>query len=219
MARYQAPKISYSTDEVFAAACAAQRINGEYLKDDKILYDTDGYVLSVDKVANKKLTSQFLRGDFDINDEDRALGQEVRQYCNSLTFKILQGKTLSDFEQTMLKIADKEIVDSFYDIAVVSSLPASYERSKARREQSNRLRDHQGCLSQAEGTAVDLEIEVVRCNYSNNWNTYYVTAIVENAVVFFAFRDQIEIGSKIRVKGKIKSHKEDRTQLSRVKVI
>lgn len=219
MARYQAPKISYSTDEVFAAACAAQRINGEYLKDDKILYDTDGYVLSVDKVANKKLTSQFLRGDFDINDEDRALGQEVRQYCNSLTFKILQGKTLSDFEQTMLKIADKETVDSFYDIAVVSSLPASYERSKVRLEQSNRLRDHQGCLNQAEGTAVDLEIEVVRCNYSKNWNTYYVTAIVENAVVFFAFRDQIEIGSKIRVKGKIKSHKEDRTQLSRVKVI
>ena len=219
MARYQAPKISYSTDEVFAAACAAQRINGEYLKDDKILYDTDGYVLSVDKVANKKLTSQFLRGDFDINDEDRALGQEVRQYCNSLTFKILQGKTLSDFEQTMLKIADKEVVDSFYDIAVVSSLPASYERSKVRLEQSNRLRDHQGCLSQAEGTAVDLEIEVVRCNYSNNWDTYYVTAIVENAVVFFAFRDQIEVGSKIRVKGKVKSHKEDRTQLCRVKII
>jgi hypothetical protein len=147
------------------------------------------------------------------------LGQEVRQYCHSLTFKILQGKTLSEFEQTMLTIADKETVDSFYDIAVVSSLPASYERSKARREQSNRLRDHQGCLSQAAGTKVDLEIEVVRCNYSNNWDTYYVTAIVENAVVFFAFRNQIEIGSKIRVKGKIKSHKEDCTQLSHVKIM
>jgi hypothetical protein len=219
MSRYKAPKISYSTDEVFAAACAAQRINGEYVKEDKHLYDTDGYVLSVEKVANKKLTSQFLRGDFEISDDDREQGQEVRQYCNSLTFKILQGKTLSEFEQTMLKIADKEIVDSFYEIAVVSSLPASYERSKVRREQSNRLRDYQGCLNQAAGTVVDLEIEVVRCNYSNNWNTYYVTAIVENAVVFFAFRDKIELGSKIRVKGKVKSHKEDRTQLSHVKVV
>ena len=219
MARYQAPKISYSTNEVFAAACAAQRINGEYLKDDKNLYDTDGYVTKVEKVANKKLTSQFLRGDFEICDEDREQGQEVRQYCNSLTFKILQGKTLSDFEQTMLKIADKDTVDSFYEIAVVSSLPASYERSKARREQSNRLRDHQGCLSQAEGTKVELDVEVVRCNYSNNWDTYFVTAIVDGAVVFFAFRDKIELGSKIRVKGKIKSHKEDRTQLSHVKIV
>ena len=219
MARYKAPKISYSTNDVFAAACAAQRINGEYLKDDKNLYDADGQVTKVEKIANKKLTSQFLRGDFEVSDEDREQGQEVRQYCNSLTFKILQGKILSDFEQTMLKIADKETVDSFYDIAVVSSLPASYERSKARLEQSNRLRDHQGCLNQAEGTKVDLEIEVVRCNYSNNWDTYYVTAIVENAVVFFAFRNQIEIGSKIRVKGKIKSHKEDCTQLSHVKIM
>ena len=219
MARYQAQKISYSTNEVFAAACAAQRINGEYLKEDKNIFDTDGDVIKVEKVANKKLTSQFLRGDFEIGDEDRVLGQEVRQYCHSLTFKILQGKTLSEFEQTMLTIADKETVDSFYEIAVVSSLPASYERSKVRREQSNRLRDHQGCLTQAEGTAVDLEIEVVRCNYSNNWDTYYVTAIVENAVVFFAFRDQIEVGSKIRVKGKVKSHKEDRTQLCRVKIM
>ena len=219
MARYQAPKISYSTNEVFSAACAAQRINGEYLKEDKIIYVEDGRVQTVESVANKKLTSQFLRGDFEINDEDRALGQEVRQYCHSLTFKILQGKTLSDFEQTMLKIADKETVASFYDIAVISSLPASYERSKARREQSNRLRDHQGCLNQAEGTKVDLEIEVMRCNYSNNWDTYYVTAIVDDAVVFFAFRDQIELGSKLRVKGKIKSHKEDRTQLSHVKVM
>jgi len=219
MARYQAPKISYSTIEVFAAACAAQRINGEYLKDDKNLYNADGHVAMTLNIANKKLTSKFLQGDFEITDEDREQGQEVRQYCHSLTFKILQGKTLSDFEQTMLKIADKETVDSFYDIAVVSSLPASYERSKARLEQSNRLRDHQGCLNQAEGTKVDLEIEVVRCNYSNNWDTYYVTAIVENAVVFFAFRDQIEIGSKIRVKGKVKSHKEDRTQLSHVKIV
>jgi len=220
MARHQATKISYSTDEVFAAACAAQRINGEYLKEDKYLHDTDG---KAEKVSNKKLTYQFLCGDFDVSDEDRVLGQEVRQYCHSLTFKILQGKNLSDFEQTMLRIADNETVDGFYEIAVVSSLPASYDRSKARLEQSNRLRDYQGCLSQAEGTTVDLDIEVVRCNYSNNWDTYYVTAIVENAivenaVVFFAFRDQIEVGSKIRVMGKVKSHKEDRTQLSRVRI-
>ena len=220
MARYQAPKFSYSTNEVFAAACAAQRINGEYLKDDKNVFDEDGYIVEVEKIANKKLTSQILRGDFDVVcDAYREQGQAVRQYCNSLTFKILQGKKLSDFEQTMIQIADKETIDSFYDIAVASSLPASYERSKVRLEQSNRLRDHQGCLAHAEGTKVELDIEVVRCNYSNNWDTHFVTAIVDDAVVFFAFRDKIEIGSKIRIKGKVKSHKEDRTQLSHVKIV
>lgn len=219
MARYQAPKISYSTDEVFAAACAAQRINGEYLKDDKILYDTDGYVEKVEKIANKKLTSQFLRGDFDINDEDRALGQEVRQYCNSLTFKILQGKTLSDFEQVMLSVADKETVDSFYEIAVVSSLPASYERYKARAETDRRVRDTNGFVGDM-GDRVDLKVNVVKCFYSRNWNVYFITAITENnKSVFFSSRNQIDIGKSLNVRGTVKSHRDGSSQLSRVKVL
>jgi len=219
MARYQAPKISYSTDEVFAAACAAQRINGEYLKDDKILYDTDGHVEKVEKIANKKLTSQFLRGDFDINDEDRALGQEVRQYCNSLTFKILQGKTLSDFEQVMLSVADKETVDSFYEIAVVSSLPASYERYKARAETDRRVRDTNGFVGDM-GDRVDLKVNVVKCFYSRNWNVYFITAITENnKSVFFSSRNQIDIGKSLNVRGTVKSHCDGSSQLSRVKVL
>jgi hypothetical protein len=215
---YRTPKISYTTSDVFAAACAAQRINGEYLKEDQNIYDADGYVTKVEKIANKKLTSQFLRGDFEISDADRVQGEAVRQHCNSLTFKILQGKNLSDFEQTMLRIADKEMIDSFYDIAVVSSLPASYARAMVRKEQDARLRDNHGTLAAAIGDVVELDIEVVRCNYSNTWEMHYITAIVDNAVVFFASQNKLEIGSKIRIKGKVKDHKEDRTQLARVKV-
>ena len=66
---------------------------------------------------------------------------------------------------------------------------------------------------------VELNIEVVRCNYSDNWNTNYVTAIVDDAVVFFASSKKLELGSKLRVYGKVKRHKEDRTQLSHVKLI
>ena len=218
MGRWQAPKISYSTNEVFAAACAAQRINGEYLKDDKNIYDADGYVTKVEKIANKKLTSQFLRGDFEIGDEDREQGQEVRQYCHSLTFKILQGKTLSDFEQTMLKIADKETVDSFYDIAVVSSLPASYERSKSRSEADRRVRDTNGFVGSI-GDRVDLKVDVVKCFYSRNWNVYFVTAITEdNKSVMFSYRDQIEIGKSLNIKGTVKAYRDGSSQLSRTKV-
>jgi hypothetical protein len=219
MARYQAPKISYSTDEVFAAACAAQRINGEYLKNDKILYDTDGYVEKVEKIANKKLTSQFLRGDFDINDEDRALGQEVRQYCNSLTFKILQGKTLSEFEQVMLNVADKEMVDSFYEIAVISSLPASHERYKARAETDRRVRDTNGFVGDM-GDKVDLKVNVMKCFYSRNWNVHFITAITENnESVFFSSRVQFDIGKSLNVRGTVKSHRDGSSQLSHVKVL
>lgn len=216
MARYTRP--TYNVNDVFAAACAAYRVNGEYLKQDVVTFhDNGGH--TVDKIANKTLVHQFLKGAFDLRDEDREMGEKVRQHCNGLSFKIITGKTLSDFEQAMLSIADKETTDSNYDIAVVASLPASYERAQARIQQDILLREKSGTLTDAVGDKVELDIEVVRCNYSNNWDTHFVTATVDNAVVFFASRNKIELGSKLRIKGKVKAHKEDRTQLSHVKFI
>ena len=219
MARYTRPV--YSIDDVFAAACAAHRINGEYLKSDDITVYEDGHEYShkVNRVANKTLVHQFLKGELGMTLEDHAMGEKVRQHCNGLSFKIITGKSLSDFEQAMLSIADKETTDSNYDIAVVASLPASYERAQARIEQDARLREHRGTLSDNIGSKVELDIEVIRCNYSNNWETHFVTAIVNDAVVFFASRNKVELGSKLRIKGKVKDHKEDRTQLSHVKFL
>lgn len=216
MTRVQRP--SYNTDIVFAAACAAHRINGGYFKEDQVtFYDDGGH--SIDKIANKKLIRQFLNGSFDISDSDREMGEKVRLYCSGLSFKIITGKKLSDFEQAMLSIADKETIDSNYDIAVVSSLPASYDRAQIRIQQDAMLREKSGTLTDAVGDKVELDIEVVRCNYSNNWETHFVTATVDNAVVFFASRNKLELGSKLCIKGKVKVHKEDRTQLSHVKFI
>ena len=218
MARYTRPV--YSIADVFAAACAAQRINGEYLKSDDITYYDDGheYTHKVNRVANKTLVHQFLKGELGMTLEDHEMGDKVMQYCRSLTFKLLTDKRLSDFEQTMLTIVEKSTTDSNYDIAVVASLPASYERSLVRAEQNIRLREAAGYIAADVGSKVELDIDVVRCNYSNEWGVFYVTAITEGGVVFFARNSQIEVGSKVRIKGKVKRHKEDRTQLSHVKV-
>jgi len=216
MARYTKP--TYNVADVFAAACAAHRVNDGYLKEDQISINDDNELI-IGKLANKKLIHQVLRNEIEITDEDREFGVKVRQHCNGLSFKIITGKTLSDFEQAMLTIADKETTDSNYDIAVVASLPASYERAQVRIQQDALLREKSGTLTDNVGSKVDLNIEVIRCNYSNNWDTHYVTATVDNAVVFFASRNKIELGSKLRIKGKVKAHKEDRTQLSHVKVL
>ena len=222
MARYTRPaRPVYSIADVFAAACAAQRINGEYLKTDDITYYDDGHEYShkVNRVANKTLVHQFLKGEIGMTLEDHEMGDKVMQYCRGLTFKLLTDKRLSDFEQTMLTIVEKSTTDSNYDIAVVASLPASYQRSLIRAEQNVRLREAAGCIDADVGSKVELDIEVVRCNYSNEWGVFYVTAIADAGVVFFAQQRKIDVDSKIRIKGKVKRHKEDRTQLSHVKVI
>lgn len=216
MARYTRP--SFETATAFAAAAAAHRVNGGYIKQDvTTFHDEGGY--TVEKVANKKLIRQFLTGDFDITDADREMGEKVRQHCHGLSFKIITGATLSDFEIAMLRIAETEKVDSNYDLAVIASLPATFDRAQIRQAQNVRLREAAGTLSNAVGTKVELDIEVVRCNFSNQWETFFVTAIVDNAVVFFAQKKAIEVGSAVRIKGKVKDHKADRTQLSHVKVL
>lgn len=216
MARFNRPV--YSVADVFAAACAAQRINGSYLKNDDITFHDDGDH-TVNNVANKTLVHQFLKGELGMTLEDHEMGDKVMQYCRSLTFKLLSDKRLSEFEQAMLTIVEKSTTDSNYDIAVVASLPASYERSLVRAEQNVRLREASGCIDADVGSKVELDIEVVRCNYSNEWNVFYVTAITEGGVVFFAQSNKIDVDSKVRIKGKVKRHKEDRTQLSHVKLI
>lgn len=217
MARYTR-RPAYNVADVFAAAAAAYRINGAYIKQDEITFhENGGYTL--DKTANKTLVHQFLKGDFDLRDEDREMGDKIRLFCHGLSFKILTGKTLSDFEQAMLKVADMEKTDSNYYIAIIASLPASYQRSLVRQEQDARLREASGCIDAEVGAKVELDIDVVRCNYSNEWCVFYVTAITEGGLVYFARNDNVEVGSKIRIKGKVKRHKEDRTQLSHVKIL
>ena len=212
MARYTRP--SYKTTDVFAAAAAAHRVNGGYLK----YTETNDQNLT-SKVANKILIRQFLDGDFDIREQDREVGENVMQHCRSLTFKLLTDKRLSEFEQNMLSIVEKETLDSNYDIAIVSSLPASYDRAQVRSTIEVRLREAEGLIGQV-GDKVSISAEVVKCYFSDNWGTHFVTAITDdNKQVFFAYRNKLEVGSNFTAEGKVKSQRDNATQLNYVKMI
>lgn len=205
---------SYNTADVFAAAAAAHRVNGGYLK---YTETNDEHLTS--KVANKILIRQFLDGDFDIREQDREVGEKVMQHCRSLTFKLLTDKRLSDFEQNMLSIVEKETVGSNFDIAIVSSLPAAYERTQIRNTVEVRLRETE-CLDGLVGDKVAISAEVVKCYFSDTWGTHFVTAITDdNKQVFFAYRNKLEVGSNFTAEGKIKSQRDNSTQLNYVKMV
>jgi hypothetical protein len=205
---------SYNTADVFAAAAAAHRVNGGYLK---YTETNDEHLTS--KVANKILIRQFLDGDFDIREQDREVGEKVMQHCRSLTFKLLTDKRLSDFEQNMLSIVEKETVGSNFDIAIVSSLPAAYERTQIRNTVEVRLRETE-CLVGLVGDKVAVSAEVVKCYFSDTWGTHFVTAITDdNKQVFFAYRNKLEVGSNFTAEGKIKSQRDNSTQLNYVKMV
>lgn len=212
MARYQRP--SYNTVDVFAAACAANRVNGGYLK-----YSETNDEAGTSKIANKVLIHQFLDGTFDVRDGDRELAGKVMQFCRSLTFKLLSDKRLNEFEQNMLTIAEKETLNSNFDIAIVSSLPNAYNRAEVRKVTDIRIRETEGVFGVV-GERVQVTAEVVKSYFSDQWGTHFITAITEdNKQVFFAYRQNLNVGETVNIEGKVKAHRDNATQLNYVKVV
>lgn len=219
-ARYKSQMVKYLTDDVLAAACAAQRYNNEYLKEDQVEVDPEGNI-NVKKVANKKLIYRFLNNELPVLEEDREIAKKVRTHYCGLTFKILQGKVLSEFDQVTLQIAENDEVAGPYLIAVAASMPSCYNRAIQRAETEMRINQANNGYLGAVGSKVECKIEVMKSAYSQNFNVYFITGITaDNKVVFFANRNNVEIGTMLGIKGTVKRHTEDnKTQLNRVKVV
>lgn len=213
MARYQRPVLNFNANDVWGAAAAAQRINGSYVK-----YVTEGCG-SVEE-TNRQVMDNLLANTDLITEADRTEGENIRTYYKGLTFKILQGIKLNDFDNTAMTIANRDVIESNYDVAVIASLPSCYIRAKARDDANARVRDADGGFISSPGNKVTLELEVVKCIFSRNYNTYFVTGITDNnQAVFFSYKDGLNAGKRVKVAGTVKAHRDDSTQLNRVKVI
>jgi hypothetical protein len=82
------------------------------------------------------------------------------------------------------------------------------------------VRHASGNLIGTPGDKVQLTVEVVKSNYSQQWNTWYATAVtVDNSAVFFAFRQELARGATHTIQGTVKAHRDGQTQLNRVSII
>ncbi len=208
---------SYPIINVVEAACVAQRINGAYEKYDRHISDAPKVI------ANREIMKIILRtadkGGYEILPEDSELAEQVLVYAKSLMLEVVKGSDNS-FVQMVAEISQKEEITSMLDFAIVASLPSSYFRSRERLEQNMKLFNKDHILDEAIGNKIQLEVETVRCNYSDNWNVYYVTAVTGNSTVFYSSKKQIQAGLRLRISGTVKDHKDNnRTQLTRVKVL
>ena len=211
MARYQRPVINLQATDVWAAACAAQRINGAYLKTIEEGKNTE---------TNRQIMDNFIANTDLITEADREQGELVRTYYKGLTFKILQGKKLNDFDNTAMVIANRDVIESTYDVAVIASLPSCYQRAVERDNKNRKLENASGGLVGRVGQKVKVNVEVVRSNYSQQYGVYFVSGLTtDDQAVFFSYRNGIEAGKLIIAEGTVKRHGENITQLNRVKVI
>ena len=218
MAKYQKPVLNFNADDVWSAACRAQRINGAYVKL-SMISESDPKITSL---ANRQIIESLLTDPFTITDEDREQGKKVRSFFQAFTFKILQGKQLNEFNNTAMLIANRDVITSAYDVAVIASLPSSYERGVKQQNVEQRINFAHGGYISSVGNKVSVNnVEVLKCVYSEKWGTNFVTGITsEDQVVFFAYKLQLEVGKTISIQGVVKGQRNpNTTQLNRVKVI
>jgi len=224
MARYQRPVLNLDADTVWSAACAAQRINGEYVKavtsyvtNEDILPESDQ---TPPKEINRDIINRLVADPSQITDADRVQAEAVRKYYKAFTFKILQGKMLSEFDNNAMVIANRDVIEATYDIAVIASLPASYERAVKRDSLNRKIDSASGGFVGRVGDKVKLTVEVVRSVFSQQWNVFFITGITtDDQPVFFSYREAIPTGKSIVAQGTVKAHRDNSTQLNRVKLV
>ena len=213
----------FASADVWAAACAAQRINGEYLKDGRNTIGEQGQVLST-KLRNRDVMLEFLHNPDRLLPEDIAEGAECQNFLrNDLTFRALKGQ-LNDFDQAtskVLAVADRFFPQQHkYELAVIACLPQSRLRSMARQESQARIKKATGGTVGSVGNKVAMNVEIVSANYSQNYNIFWIDAVNDaDQPVFFSYRSHLNPGVRLSIAGTVKGHRDGKTQLNRVKIV
>jgi hypothetical protein len=214
--------MQFTADQVWACAVAAQRINGEYLKEPVWTQpdnDLTGPMVLV-KDANKQMVKQWLRTEnFSlVTTADRDQGREIRNYFNGYLLKQISGK-INEFEQTALRIAQMEEFTgrNLLEFAVISCLPSVMLRDQDRKELKNAINSSTQMVGEV-GDKIQGVIDVFRCDYQQMYDKFKVQARMGDSYVNFWYGSRID--GTVTIRAKIKAQRGDNTtQLNFVKII
>ena len=205
----------FTAEQVWACAAAAQRINGDYLKEDQ----RDHHTGLVVKTANKLLVKDWLRtNDYSkVTAADILAGQTARNHFKSYTLLAIAGR-LNEFQETAMKLAAKEEFTGrdMYDFAVISCLPSVAVRDAANSELKREIYTSEQ-LQGAVGDTVVGDITVISARFNPEYAKHKITARMGESFVDFWFGK--ELTGELRIKGKIKVQRGNKTtQLNYVKI-
>ena len=206
------PSFSYDADKVWGAAVVAFRINKGYVK--AIAPGIESHK------TNRQLVEELLKDNVPILDSDIEEGRKIRQYFKGLTFKVIEGKSLTPFLKTAMETSDLEQIDNNLSLATIVCLPATYNKMNERDDVDRKIKWARGGFIGTKGDNITQTIEVVKQIYSQKWNTWYITGLTDDdKVLFFAYKSDMKIGDRVTIKGTVKDHRDNSTQLNRVKVL
>jgi len=205
--------------KAWAAAAYAQRVNGEYLKPERSGYQT--VAEDDDRVANRFIMQKamFYNLQPELSEEDYLHGQAARDHHSKKLMMATFKRELSDFERTLSRAVGMECFTETdrYEIAVIASQIASYERDMSEQKMVDSVGEQMGYVADV-GSRVEFTATVIRRDYNFNYNTYRVRAITKDGyrIQFYYRHDDIRNGDTVQFKGTVKKHLDNTTYFNRV---
>ena len=209
-----------SADQVWAFAVTADRINdGQYLKESQ--RSSDGQC--VIREANKLMIRRWLAEGYcgEDTEADWEQGRAARAWHRGQLLMTALKRPLTEFEDTLSRATGQDefaLEVNQLEFAIIASQIRSYRTGVAHEQ---RMWGTDTSPVAAVGTKVECQVEVVKSVYSQNYNTNYIRAVTVDTrkVVMFTYREGWDVGVILTIRGTVKAHREDCTQLNRVKVL
>jgi hypothetical protein len=206
---------SFPLEQVLGLACAAQRINGAYIKEEAPVYSEDGafmYLKHTNKMqmlctlepaiwtANPKDAPMPLR----VLPEDIAQADEIKNYFKRLLFAAIEGE--NEFQTSINGFLSSDNID-IKNFGYIACLPSVYIRDLAQTKIKKAVKHvDEGYLADIGASLNDLDAEILSSVKSKNFEGYNIDAIINNRMVSWLNKTALNLGACVVIKAKVKDH-------------
>ena len=208
-------KKEFPMHQVLELACAAQRVNGEYLKEAEGVYGSDGVYMYTKQTNKMQMLCTLLPNNWTadpkdapmplkILQEDIDLAVGIKKHFRKFMFAAIQGE--NEFQTNVNAILSSETVQT-NQFGYVACLPSVYVRDVAQTKVKRAAsQTEEGYLAEIGSTVKDLDAEIISSVKSKNFEGYNIDAIISNKMASWLNKTDLALGPCVVVKAKVKDH-------------
>ena len=205
----------FPTQQVLELACAAQRINGTYIKESvNVFADDNAYMytnhtnkmmmLCTVNPSNWTADPKDAPMPLKVLPEDTLLSEEIKKHFRKFMFSAIEGE--NDFQTNINTILSGDSV-KVNQFGYVACLPSVYVRDLAQTKVKRAARQvEEGYLADIGSQLKDLDAEIISSVKSKNFEGYNIDAIINNRMASWLNKTNLNLGACVIVKAKVKDH-------------
>ena len=209
------PLKTVSTQEALAVACAAQRINGGYVKDTRRFSEPDNKT----QFANKEIVKFAYHGDPSYlpmdyvrpipTEEDYVQVAEIQKWMKR--YVMLGLGEVDDFKRDMINAVSADVVP-VNNLGRIAFIPEFVKRDQHETGLTKEIRiEYRN--SQYLGKEKDVVEGVVKIldkRYSQQWESFNYVAVIDGNLVSFMNKFEHNVGDMKRIKAKVKAQSKNK---------